>query len=230
MALICLFSFGFSQHQLTRLGTAEEIDIKVEATNAQPLLLVQNVVYAIPVDCFCNRDLGDAASGRISGKDDSGRDKDNRNADRNADADKSSRNSGKDDSGRNTGEDKSGRNLGTDFIYRDSADDGEERSRGDDDSDRDSAVFGASRNADTSNAGRKSDSDTNGRNSGNAANGRNASRDNLERSFATAYTAPSCHKVANSCSIQILGFHPKANVEYFDKVESIKANNMVIQF
>lgn len=220
LILHCGFSV-FSQGQLERLGTVAEINARAEATNIQPLLVVQNVVYAIPEDCFCKRSQSDHGSGRGSGDDDSGRNKDSKNTDRNA---------GNDDTSRNSGGDESGRNLGTDFIYREVDDSNNGRNSGSDDSSRRSDSANTGRRSDSANAERKSAGASDGRESGNAANGRDASGDNLGRSFATSFISPACSKKKDSCSIEITGFHPKAKMEYFDKVESIKAVEMVIPF
>ena len=93
-----------------------------------------------------------------------------------------------------------------------------------------SDVADSKRNANAASTGRESEVAKSGRNAGNAANTRNASKDHLGRSFATARSVPRCSKVKDSCSIEILGFHPKANIEYFDRIESIKAKDMVIVF
>ena len=228
--LVYLFFPCFAQGELIRLGTLEEINVSEKATNSRPLLVVQNIVYSIPDDCFCNRDADKDISQRDSGKDDSGRNQDNQTANRASDSDESDRNA----SGQ-----QAGRNLGTDFIYREENSSGEGRDNGNDDADRDAGIANSDRNAGGDSDGRNAGSDAKnrnagnaakGRSAGNAANGRDANSDNLARNFATVHTIPSCLKAKDSCTIEVLGFHPKARIEYFDKIESIKAVEMVIKF
>lgn len=230
LLLVYLFSPCSSQKELIRLGTVEEINVNTKATNRQPLLVVQNIVYAIPADCFCNRDAGNNDSQRNSGKDDLARHQKNQSADREADSD------------------GLGRNLGTDFIYREESSFNEGRDSGGDDSNRDLDVANSDRKlsgdadgrnlgnaANSRNSGNAADNRNSGnaaigRNSGNAADGRESNSDNLARNFTTVHTNPACVKVKDSCSIEVIGFHPKAKIEYFDKIESRKAVEMVIKF
>jgi hypothetical protein len=221
LLLVYFFSPCSSQNELIRLGTVEEVNARTKATNGQPLLIVQNIVYAVPPDCFCNRDADNNASQRDSGKDDLARNRDNQSSDRAADSD---------DLGRSSSGQNADRDLATDFIYREDSGSSEGRGSGNDDANRDSGVANADRKSAGDAKGRNLGNAAKGRNSGNAANGRNANSAKLGRNFTTVHTVPSCLKAKDSCSIEVLGFHPKARIEYFDKVESIKAVEMVIKF
>lgn len=230
LLLVHLFSPCFSQAELIRLGTLEDINVTEKATNEQPLLVVQNIVYAIPAECFCNRDASNNSSQRNSGKDDLARNQESRSTDREGDSD---------DLGRNSSGDQSNRDLGTDFIYREEGDSSADRKSGNDESTRASNVASSGRqsagdtkgrNQGSAADGRRSGNATDGRNSGGASDDRDSSSDKLGRNFTTVHTIPACARVKESCSIKIFGFHPKVNVKYFDRVESIKAVEMTIEF